>query len=218
MQPVHSAEMVGQWTFEEGEEIIDRTGHFGPLMVNHGATIEDGALRFHGGADEVVSGHRFVGDDIREKTLVSWVAVDDLNSFGSAISLDTLSIPYNYDGIVYGHNVGRRWEAGSYANFRTQNVVLSDETTQAEFVQMGVSYRDLGNDNVEITICRDGVQIGQYQHGNMFTWTGSNAEIVFGKIHTQGGLVPGNFNGRIEEARIYDAPLSCAQIDALTPM
>ena len=35
--------MVGQWTFEQGEELVDRTGNFGDLTLNGNATVSGGA-------------------------------------------------------------------------------------------------------------------------------------------------------------------------------
>jgi hypothetical protein len=207
--------LLGQWTFEPGSELNDATGRWGKLRLFGNASISNGQLHLHG-SGTTASGWAhapgYSGGTIREKTLVSWVALDNLAvRAGSAMTIDNISGD-NFDAIVYAERVAYRWMAGSSYFRRTQDVVTQNESSVGEVLQMAVSYRDLGNGNVEVTICRDGVQIGKYNSANMAQWTGGNAEILFGKRHTSGNYQPGAIEGRIEEARIYGGAMTCAQI------
>jgi hypothetical protein len=215
---VITPELIGQWTFEPGAELVDATGRWNALRLVGNVTISNGQLHVHG-SGTTASGWAYApgysGSLIREKTLVSWVAVDNLSvRAGSAMTIDNISGD-NFDAIVYAERVAYRWMAGSSYFRRTRDVVTQNETAVGQLIQMAISYRDLGSGNVEVTICRDGVQIGQYTTGSMTQWTGGNAEIIFGKRHTSGTAGPGALEGRIEEARIYAGPMSCATVGAV---
>ncbi|MCA9681412.1 MAG: hypothetical protein KC457_04385, partial [Myxococcales bacterium] len=215
-------ELLGQWTFETteepGSELFDSTGRWGQLYLMGNATISNGQLHVHG-SGTTSSGWAYApgysGDLIREKTLVSWVALDNLNvRAGSAMTIDNISGD-NFDAINYAEYQAYRWVPGSTLAKRSRNVMTQNETAIGQVVQMAISYRDLGQGNVEITLCRDGVQLGQYKSGSMAQWTGANAEVIFGKRHTDGNYQPGALEGRIEEARIYGGAMTCAEVGGL---
>jgi hypothetical protein len=211
-------ELLGQWTFEPGAELSDATGRWGTLRLIGNASVASGQLHVHG-SGTTASGWAYApgysGAVIRQKTLMSWVAVDNLNvRAGSAMTIDNISGD-NFDAIVYAERVAYRWMAGSSFFARTRDVVTQNETAVGQLIQMAISYRDVGGGNVEVTICRDGVELGKYTSANMAQWTGANAEIIFGKRHTSGSLQPGAIEGRIEEARIYGGPMTCAEIGAV---
>lgn len=211
-------QLLGRWTFEPGVEDEDLTGHWGPLQRVGNATIAGGALHLHGSGTTAAGWARvpdYDGPTIREKTLVSWVALDDLNvRAGAALSLDGVVKP-DFDAIVFAERVALRWMAGSDFFKRTLDVVAQNEATVGATIQMAAAYRDLGGGDVEVTLCRDGAQIGQYVRGNMAEWAAGDAEVLFGKRHTTGSLQPGALEGRIEEARIYDGAMTCAEVGAL---
>ena len=213
-----SPELIGQWTFEPGSETVDASGHWGPLQLHGNATISDGQLHVHAaGYTPAGWAHALTydGSTIREKTLVSWVSVNNLHSrFGSAMTIDNISGD-NFDAIVYAERHANRWMAGSSYFRRTQDVVMFNETIANEVLQMAISYRDLGAGQVEITLCREGQQIGQYISGNMTQWYGPNAEILFGMRHSHGLNGPGGLEGSIEEARIYDGAMTCGEVAGL---
>ena len=211
-------ELIGHWTFEPGYETVDSAGHWGDLQLQGNASISDGQLHVHGAGTTSYGWATAPGYDagvIRNKTLVSWVALEDLNvRAGSAMTIDNISGD-NFDAIVYAERQTYRWMAGSTWFRRTQDRVQVNETSVGEFVQMGVAYQDIGSGWVNITICRDGVQLASYNTPNMTQWYGSNAEVLFGVRHTNGGYRPGAIEARIDEARLYDGAMSCAQIGAL---
>ncbi|MCA9698678.1 MAG: thrombospondin type 3 repeat-containing protein, partial [Myxococcales bacterium] len=210
--------LLGKWTFEPGSELVDATGQWGNLSLFGNASVSGGQLHVHGSGTNAsgwAAARGFSGSLIREKTLVSWVAVDNLDvRAGSALTIDNISGD-NFDAIVYAERVAYRWMAGSSYFVRTKDVVQVNEAAVGQMVQMAISYRDLGGGTVQITICRDGVQLAQYKSGSMAQWTGANAEVIFGKRHTDGNYQPGALEGRIEEARIYGGAMTCAEVGGL---
>ena len=208
--------LLGHWTFETGVELEDLTGKWGDLTLQ-GATISGGELHVHAsGATGWAVASGSTTATIREKTLVSWVSIDDLDvRSGSALTIDSINNTNYFDAIVYAERQPLRWMAGSDYFKRTQDVVLQNETAEGQVVQMAIAYRDLGGNNVEITICRDGVQIGKYNSGFMREWQGNNAEILFGARHTNGNTRYGALEARIAEARIYDEAMTCGHVGTL---
>lgn len=212
---VVSPDLVGHWTFEAGEELEDKTGHFEPLTL-FGATVTDGALDVDDASTHAISGN-YTGPTIREKTLVSWLSLDDLDvRSGSVLTIDNRDVD-NFDGIVYAEREPLRWMAGSTNFARTQDAVVFEETAAGQPIQMAISYRDLTGGDVEITICRNGSQIGQYTSSNMTEWTSGNAEAIFGRRHTPGTGTdgPGFVDAKIDEARIYSGVLTCPEVGML---
>lgn len=214
-------ELLGQWTFEPGAELVDATGRWGQLVLAGNASVSNGQLHVHGSGTTATGwavAQGYTGAKIREKTLMSWVAVDDLSvRSGSAMTIDTIGGAFVFDAITYAEIAAYRWMAGSEWYWRTlQNLVTPNETAVGQMLQMAISYRDLGNGSVEITLCRNGVQIGRYTSSSMAEWMGANAEVVFGARYTNPTTgARGALEGRIEEARIYGGAMTCAQIGAV---
>ncbi len=206
--------LIGQWTFEPGEELIDKTGNFGPLTVV-GAKISGGKLDVDN-ANTWAYARDYTGPTIRAKTLVSWVSLDSLSvRSGSILTLDSIVAPDDFDAIVYAERVPLRWMAGSGFFRRTQDIVAVDETVTGQVLQLAISYQDLGAGQVRITVCRNGAQIGQYTSANMTQWVAGNAEVIFGKRHTVGSIGAGEIDAKIEEARIYAGSMTCAEVGVL---
>lgn len=214
-------ELLGQWAFEPGSETRDATGRWGDLILVGDASVTNGQLHLHGSATTAsgwAQARGYTGDVIREKTLISWVALDDLEvRAGSPLAIGNIS-GETFDAIVYAERQPYRWIAGSDWFRRTRDVVAQNETASGQLLQMAVSYRDLGGGDVEITICRNGVQIGKYTSPEMAQWIPANARVVFGRRAVLAGYQPwqlGALEGRVEEARIYGGPMTCAQVAAV---
>jgi hypothetical protein len=214
-----AASLIGQWTFEPGAELEDSTGRWADVQLMGTATVSDGKLHLHGSGTTPTgwahaSGYTPGGDVIRAKTLVAWVKLDDTSvTHGGPIAIDSQTID-NFDAIVYAERVTNRWMAGSSGFSRTQDVVTMDDTDTSAFRQMAISYEDRGAGAVRITICKDGVQLGQYDDSPMTQWSGSDAQILFGPRHSNPSGI-GALEGQVEEARIYDGPMTCAEAAAL---
>ncbi|MCA9539771.1 MAG: thrombospondin type 3 repeat-containing protein [Myxococcales bacterium] len=215
--------LIGQWTFEPGWERVDVTGNWGELILQGDAAVADGRLDVNGlGADATgwaVSGPAPGIERIVEKTLVSWVSLDSLDAAsGSALTLDAVSVDV-FDGIVYGDGEAHRWTNGSDGHSRSRAATRVDFTDLDVLHQVAVTFRDRGQLSGEITLCHDGVPIGRYANLGLAESQGADAEVLFGARHwLPDGVQHGALDAHIEEARIYDRPLDCSAIGALTPV
>ena len=206
--------LVGHWIFEKGVELEDITGNFADITLM-GAEIAGGQLNVDLGKWAIASGYD--GPDIEEKTLVSWVIMDNLDvQEGSILTVDRLS-DQTFDGIVFGERQHHRWMAGSGWFHRTQDPEPGfEEKKTGVLVMMAISY---GNDNgtAHVRIYRNGDEIGDYKLGQFVSFASNDAEAIWGKRH--GGVAggPGDLDVHIEDSRIYAAVLSQAEIKKLLP-
>ena len=210
------AGLVGHWTFEPGEELVDLTGNF-PDLTLKGAEIADGQLDVGSGKWAIASGE-YKGPDIAEKTLVSWVSLDDLNvRAGSAITIDRISGDH-FDGIIYAERQEKRWMSGSSGFGRTNDFSPGcEETETGQLILMVISYEDDGSGKALIRMYRNGEPCGEYTKGGLGTWPTGDAEVFFGIRHGNTGGGPGNLDAHIEEARIYNEVLTPPFPTAVTP-
>jgi len=221
------AAVVGQWTFESGEELKDRTGNFPDLLLMGDATVSGGKLDVNGSGtsatgwavtDSDTGAYR--GPVLTNKTLVSWVALQSLSDVakaGSAITIDRVSGDH-FDGIIFGERQDNRWMNGSSFFSRTQDLEPGfEETGVGELIQIAITYEHLPDGAFRVIAYRNGVKIGRYEPATPSQWDSGDAEVFFGKRHgsTTGG--PGALDALIEEARIYDTVLSAAEIAGLVP-
>jgi hypothetical protein len=206
--------LVGHWTFERGVELKDITGNFADITLMD-AKIENGQLNVDLGKWAIASGYD--GPDIGEKTLVSWVIMDDLNvQAGSILTIDRLS-DQTFDGIVFGERQNQRWMAGSGWFHRTQNAEPGfEEKKTGELVMMAISYED-DNGTAHVRIYRNGDKIGDYTLSQFVSFANKDAEAIWGKRHgsVEGG--PGDLDVHIEDSRIYAAVLSQTELKKLLP-
>lgn len=93
---------VGHWTFEDGEQLRDLTGNVGDIKLRN-AVVKNGQLDL--GVDKWAVADGYNGSTILEKTLVSWVSIDDITvQKGSVLSIDKISID-QFDAIVFGERM-----------------------------------------------------------------------------------------------------------------
>ncbi len=208
-------DLIGHWTFEPGAELVDLTGNFSDLVLN-GAVIADGALDV--GPNAWANTINYSGPIIEDKTLVSWVRMDDLNvRGGSVLTVDRTDIDI-FDAIVYAEVETNRWMAGSNSLSRYQALVPGyAESTTGELVQMAICYRN-NNGIASIEVYRNGILIGNYDRGPFASFGSGLTEVVFGQRHTfPNGALPGNpwVDAKIEEARVYSGCLTQEQIQNL---
>lgn len=211
--PVVPDNLVGWWQFEAGSETDELTGNWGDLTLEGDASISDGQLVVNS-VDAVATGWArsaaYGGADLSNKTLVSWVSLDDIEQFGgSALTLDGLGSGV-YDGLVYGGLAAYNWEAGSNGNLRTQSNGGQGLPTVGSLMQVSASYEVAGS-FVHVTLCRNGAEVANYYSTPYGVWTAGAAEVVFGaRQHLDwDGSVEGGLDARIAEARIYDVALDC---------
>lgn len=223
---------IGQWTFNAGEELLDKQGNFPELVLNGNAQVTGGGLDVNGSGTDAsgwaVTGAAsglYSGPPLIDKTLVSWMTMQQLHSgggvgHGSAITIDRESDDH-FDGIVFSELQQDRWMSGStnYSRSGDFDPGFQESTTGVE-IKMAITYDDLDDmpgGDMEITGYRNGVVIGSYTSDSGSSWTSGDAEILFGKRHGNKSGGPGALDALINEARLYGSVLSVAEIGALVP-
>ena len=206
-------DMIGHWTFEKGAELEDLTGHFGDIDLL-GADVKDGKLRL--GSNEWAMTTGYKGPDIGpDKTLVTWLYLDDLNVTKGATLAVNKSSGDTFDAIVYAERQPKRWMAGSSFFRRTQDADPGFEEKQTgKLIQLAISYEDDGG-NTKIVIYRNGDVIGDYTKGPIVSWEAGDVEALFGPRALIGGTAYGWVIARVEDARIYNAVLDEKEINNL---
>ncbi len=206
-------DLIGHWTFEKGDELKDLTGHFGDIELK-GAEVKDGKLHLGDNKWALTTGYK--GPDIGpDKTLVTWLYLDDLNVRRGATIAVNKSSSDMFDAIVYAERHEKHWMAGSSFFRRTPNVAYgSAEKETGKLIQLAISYED-DNDNAKIMIYRNGEVIGDYTQGPIRTWTAGDVEALFGPRALINGTAHGWVVARVEDARIYNAVLSEEEINNL---
>ncbi|MDT0596260.1 LamG-like jellyroll fold domain-containing protein [Glaciecola petra] len=204
------AGLIGLWEFNDNK---DAMGNFGDLQ-QRGTNISNGSLNLRN--TTWASAVNYTGPLITEKTLVSWVSLDNLSvRNGSVLTIDTLNRDV-FDGIVWAERRTNQWMAGSNNFSRTQDINNSTPTVVNQEHMVAISYRLLGTSGVQISLYIDGILQGSYSQGGIASFGINNTEILFGARHTIGGRAIGpNISGSISEARIYDVALSGSEIAAL---
>lgn len=207
-------DLIGHWTFEGGLELEDLTGHFSEIDLLD-ADVKDGKL--HIGNNEWAMTTGYKGPDIGpEKTLVTWLYLDDLNVTRGATLAVNKSSADTFDAIVYAERQPKRWMAGSSFFRRTQDANPGfEEKETGKLIQLAISYEDDGG-NAKIVIYRNGKVIGDYTQGPIVSWKAGDVEALFGPRALIGGTAYGWVVARIEDARIYNAVLSEKEINSLT--
>ena len=206
-------ELLGQWTFEPGKELVDLAGNFGDIELQDKATIKDGQLVLGTDCWAITSGYE--GPDIEEKTLLAWLYIDDLDiTHGAPIGIQQTSMD-SFDAIVYAERQPRSWMAGSSNFQRTQDFDPGfEEKETGELVYMAISYEDKGG--AHIIGYRNGEVIGEYAQGAIATWEAGDVEAIFGIracFIGFGGAVYGWVGEHVDEARIYGEVLSQKEIE-----
>lgn len=147
-----------------------------------------------------------------EKTLVVWAAPSNLSQRGG--SALTIQSGDRFDAIVLGERLRSKWMPGSnhYNRTAANQINWPSETADADtLVQIAIVYT-----LERIRMYRNGKPYADYPAENIDLLGVDNHIAVFGLRHV--GAVSGtNFNGSIEDARIYDTALTVDQIKSLEP-
>ena len=207
-------DLIGHWTFENGVELEDLTGHFGDIDLLD-ADVKDGKLRIGNNEWAMTTGYK--GPDIGpDKTLVTWIYLDDLSITRGATLAVNKSSGDTFDAIVYAERQPKRWMAGSSHFRRTQDADPGfEEKETGKLIQLAISYEDDGG-NTKIMIYRNGDVIGDYTMGPIVSWEAGDVEALFGPRALIGGTAYGWVVARVEDARIYNAVLDEKEINNLT--
>lgn len=151
-------------------------------------------------------------EPLRDKTLVTWVRIDDPRQRGVA-PLAIQNVPGQFDAIVLGEVEPGRWMAGSDTFRRTQRDQKANAAEPGDgsrLLALAAAYR--GN---EVTIYRDGQPYASYTHEGPPAEFGPGAIVLMGLRHWE--LVGPTLRGSIADARIYDHALDPQAIARLAP-
>ncbi len=150
---------------------------------------------------------------ITDKTLVVWCSLDNLNQRGGSVL--TLEKGDCFDGLVFGEVAPRTWMAGSDLLARTphdQSAVARESASADTLLQLAAVYS-----GTTVRLYRNGQLLHQYAIKKPATFT-SGSLILIGLRHMAArSWDNAYFDGRVEEARLYNVPLSGGQIAALRP-
>ncbi|MBM3846421.1 MAG: LamG domain-containing protein, partial [Verrucomicrobia bacterium] len=213
--------LVGRWTFEAGEELLDTTGNFPPLVLKGDAQVAEGQLDVNG-MGTTASGWAvtdssmgtYGGPTLRNKTLVVWATMQSLGEAraGSLLTIDRVSSD-GFDGIIFGERQLNRWMNGSSGFSRTRDFEPGfEETELGTRIQLAITYEHLENGRLLVTGYRDGESIGQYETPNPSQWQQGDAEVFFGLRHGSVTGGPGAIDALIDEAHIYREALSPSEV------
>ena len=142
-----------------------------------------------------------------DKTLVSWVELNDLSVMGGSIL--TIQSGEQFDGIVFGEKEAGKWIAGSEYWNRTEKDTKGSVAQTGKLIQMAVVYE--GNN---IRIYRNGILYSAYEADNIDLLSDDKNFILFGIRHRG---VEAFVSAEIEDARIYSAALTIDQINSMKP-
>ena len=207
-----SQTLLGHWTFDD---LTEETGNFGDLTLFGSASISGGVLSVQNG--DWARAINYTGPVIAEKTLIATASITDLGQRGGSIlTLDRINSDV-FDAIVYAERQPQKWMAGSNSFTRTMDLGTEAIQSNNDPVQMAISYR-MVTGGTEITVCKNGFQIGQYIRSPLATHPPGDAEVLFGTRHTPSGTSPRGFTSAdIQEAWIYDEVIPCDEIAATLP-
>jgi beta-fructofuranosidase len=140
--------------------------------------------------------------NLTDKTLVAWVKLAHLNQRGGSV-LTIENSDGQFDGIVFGERVAKRWMPGSEFFSRTP----SQQEWKAETA---------GPDEVvQVAIVYEGLSVRLYRNGEMLTTHtvkelarfDEESSIVIGLRHLDAGD-RACFEGDVLDARVYEVPLT----------
>ena len=145
--------------------------------------------------------------ELRAKTLEVWLVLPTLaQRSGGAITVESGNGAV-FDSIVFAEREKNKWIAGSDLFRRTRDFDGVEETSRpGELLHMAAVYEADGS----IALYRNGVLYGKpYIVTPAQTFAAGNTHVMFGLRHTGSG---GYLRAEIEEARLYDRPLTAAEI------
>jgi hypothetical protein len=150
---------------------------------------------------------------LREKTLVAWVRIDDLEQTGTGVL--AIQDGDEFDAVVFGERVPRRWMAGSHMFGRTQSVdgqaSVPAATSGEKWHQVSVVYRQH-----DVEIYQDDNLLTSYSIPRLHAFS-VHSDLYLGLRCIFRQQEYGHFCGAIDEARIYDRALSASEISQLEP-
>jgi hypothetical protein len=152
--------------------------------------------------------------ELHDKTLVAWVRLADLDQRGGSVL--TLEHPdgQQFDAIVFGEAVARRWMPGSNMFLRTpggQDAWPEESAAPGEVVQMAMVHA-----GSTVTLYRNGAlyATAEIRQAAVFP---AGSSVISGRRHMTAAGRNSHFHGSVLDARLYGIALTAAEIGALRP-
>jgi hypothetical protein len=202
----YSLDPILQWNFESGlkDQILGLKAN-----LKNGATVEKGRLIIRKGGYAVTDN---LPIEINEKTLSSWVQLDNLNQrAGGVITIQNLNGGI-FDSIVFAEKEPRKWMSGSNGFSRTKSFPSAPPENLAhnQLVHIAITYSPDG----KITGYRNGKRYGKPYTTNLYKYQKNKSVLSFGVRH-----LPASrqrlLRGSISQASVYDRALTQSEIHAI---
>ncbi|MFN0050548.1 MAG: DUF1553 domain-containing protein [Planctomycetales bacterium] len=196
---------VARWSFS-GDAKDSAGSLHGELQGN--AKVRDGRLVLDGQGAFVRTPP--LSRNIGEKTLEAWVSLAQLDQRGGGVITLESKDGTVFDSLVFSELEPRVWLAGSNFHQRTQHPGGPPEQAPPDrFTHLAVVYRA----DHSITLYRNGEPYGSsWTKGTLQKFAAGEARLLLGQRHTGGGNP--FLAGEIDEARLYDRPLTPAEVAA----
>jgi hypothetical protein len=197
--------LVAYWSFDDctAKDAIGN-GHDGSIRGNPQCVngVSGKAFNFNG-SDDFIETATNLGVNFKEKTLVAWVKLNDLEQQGGGVVGIQTAIRDDFDSIVYGEKTKYHWMTGSGYFLRLFESPFVEQSNQ--WVLIAITYKD--ND---YRIYRNASLIG-----NTAVYAAqpfdTNSIFYVGIRHAS----TGHINAQIDEARLYSRALSASEIQQL---
>ena len=160
---------------------------------------------------------------LRDKTLVAWVRLADLDQRGGSVLTIEHPDGRQFDGIVFGQRTPRRWMPGSNELERTpadQDAWPEETAPSHEVVQIAIAYA-----SKTVTLYRNGSVYVKTEVAEPVEFPAGSSLIIGLRYGTpspraprfHGDMLDSRFHGDVLDARVYDTALSEAELRALQP-
>ena len=192
---------IARWTFD-----LDGTDSLGDghLFLESGAVVEEGAIRFK---DDARGRSETLTVDLAERTLEAWVRISERHQELWVFKVEATDSPLargRFDAIYY-HSKSRSWRNLSEFKNRTVDPEVPKESETGIPIHLAITYDSQGR----IRIYRQGLLYsaqdpeGEGPESALQVYARDRARIAFG-----------DGTGTVEEARLYDRPLTSEEIAA----
>jgi hypothetical protein len=196
--------LIGRWTFAGLGGPWDETENWQELELFEDARLTHRGLELKQGGwarvrPDIDKFKKEKIKEVKQKTLISWIILDDLSQKrpgGSALTLAAIQTD-KFDAIVFGEEFKSRdltWTVGSSGHKRTgePNDNNPSEKDTGKLVKIAISYGESvsdGTTSAQITMYRNDKQELTYSNMGdtpitLETWSTDDMEVLFGARHT----------------------------------
>ncbi len=208
--------ILGRWIFAGPKGLWDETGKWKVVKLFGEAQLTFGGLQLRPGGYAHTTPKDGVSFSITEKTLISWVVIEDLDDArpaGSALTLGSRGTE-QFDAIVFGELADAAWTVG---NKSLEKVKMGPENPiereSGQLLKMALTCRAMG-DAFEIALYRNDVLVQSFHGNGLETWKENEVDVLFGARRVLGAEVQGHMHATIVGAEIHDVCLGIKELEA----